>query len=122
MGNRFSFHSRAKSFVFAWNGLKLIFKTQHNFWIHCVAAVLVTCAGFYFQISRYEWLAVVLAMSLVFLAECFNTALELLTDLVEPEFNPKAGKVKDAAAGGVLVAAILAAIVGLIVFLPKVFF
>lgn len=96
-----------------------MFRTQPNARFHLVAAVVVTAAGFLLEISRLEWLAVVLCMALVLALEAVNTALEYLTDLVSPEYHPLAGKAKDAAAGAVLVAAIGAAVVGGVVFLPK---
>ena len=70
------------------------------------------------RISRYEWCLLILCMMSVWTAEAFNTALECLTDLASPEQHPLAGRVKDVAAGAVLIAAVAAAIVGAIVFIP----
>ena len=83
--------------------------------------MVVTAAGWYFQITRQEWLALVLAMTLVLALEAVNTAIEYLTDLVSPEYHPLAGKAKDVAAAAVLIAAIGAVVVGAIVFLPRIF-
>ncbi|MBR2161574.1 MAG: diacylglycerol kinase family protein, partial [Bacteroidaceae bacterium] len=74
-----------------------------------------------FGITRMEWVAVILCFSMVISAELFNSAVERLTDLAHPDLHPLAGKVKDIAAGAVLVTAIAAAAVGLIIFLPYVF-
>lgn len=120
--SKFSISSRKKSFGFAFNGLKLFFRTQHNSWIHLLAAVLVIIAGIIFNLSIGEWCLISLAIGLVILAEAFNTSIEFLTDLVSPGYNEKAGQVKDLAAAAVLVAAITAVVIGLLVFLPRMYF
>ena len=88
--------------------------------IHCVAIITVTIAGFYFGITRNEWIAIILCFGMVLAAEGFNTAIERLVNLVSPEHNPIAGDVKDIAAGAVLICAIVAAIIGVIIFMPYV--
>lgn len=108
-----------QSFVDAGRGFVTVLRTEWNFRIHAAVAVLVTGAGFFFGISAGEWLAVVLGSALVFVAEVFNTAMEYLADAVHPEADQGVGMAKDAAAGGVLIAAVAAAAVGAIVFLPK---
>ena len=75
---------------------------------------------FYFEITLHEWIAVVCAIGIVIVSEILNTAIEKLTDMVSPEIHPKAKVVKDLAAGAVLMASIVAAVIGLIVFLPKI--
>lgn len=109
---------RIKSFVYAFQGIGSFLKKEHNAWIHCIAIVLVTVAGFHFQITRMEWCVVLLCFGLVLAAEAFNTAIERLVNLVSPDFHPIAGDVKDVAAGAVLICAIVAAIIGCIIFLP----
>lgn len=116
----FSFKKRAKSFVYAFAGIKELIKKEHNAWIHCFATICVIVCGIFFNISRMEWIAVSICIGMVLMAEAFNSAIERLTDIVSPEYNKKAGKVKDLAAGAVLLAAIGAATVGLIIFVPKV--
>jgi len=118
MGKPFNIKERLKSFVFAGKGIYVLISKEHNAWIHCAAIVFVTLAGFYFNITKGEWIAVVLCFGMVLAAEAFNTAIECLVDLVSPERNPQAGKVKDIAAGAVLICAIAAAIVGGIIFIP----
>ena len=103
---------------YALKGMADLFKSQPNARMHAIATIAVTTAGFYFKISKEEWLAVVLSITLVISLEAVNTAFEYLTDLVSPEYHPLAGKVKDVAAAAVLIAATGAAVVGLIVFLP----
>ncbi len=113
---------RIKSFQYAFKGLKDLFVSQMNARIHAFVGILIIIAGFFFQISTTEWLVCTLTMGVVLSAEAFNTALEYLTDLVSPDYHPLAGKVKDVAAGAVLIMAIAAAIIGIIIFAPKVIF
>jgi diacylglycerol kinase (ATP) len=117
----FSIRKRIRSFYFAFRGIWFFFHSQHNAWIHAAAASVVVALGCMFRLSATEWCLIVLAIGWVWMAEMFNTALELLTDRISPEFHPLAEKTKDVAAGAVLVSAIGAAIMGLIVFLPKIF-
>lgn len=114
----FSPLARANSFRYAFKGLKIFFATQHNSWIHLVAALSVIAAGFFFSITKTEWLFVVTAIALVLITEMLNTAIEFLVDLVSPDYNELAGKVKDLAAGAVLFAALMAAVIGILVFGP----
>jgi diacylglycerol kinase (ATP) len=110
--------SRLRSFVYAFNGLKLMLKGQYNFFIHIIIALIAIALGFYFDLSRAEWLWIILSIGMVFSAEIFNTSIEHLTDLAHAEPNPLAGKVKDLAAAAVLVASVTALIIGLIIFIP----
>lgn len=109
-----------QSFVDAGRGCMTVLRTEWNFRIHMVMAALVAIAGLFFRIDAGEWLAVVLGAALVSIAEVFNTAIEYLADAVHPEADQGIGMAKDAAAGGVLIAAVAAAVVGAIVFLPKI--
>lgn len=116
--NSFSPQARVNSFRYAFKGLKLFFATQHNSWIHLVAALFVIAAGFFFCITKMEWLFVVVAIALVLITEMLNTAIEFLVDFVSPDYNALAGKVKDLAAGAVLFAALMAVVIGVLVFGP----
>ena len=119
--HKWSWIRQLKSFQYAFQGVVFMVKTQHNSWIHCVAALAAILLSFYFRINRIEWLFIVFSIGLVFLTELINTALEALTDIVSPEKHEMAGRVKDLAAGAVLIAAITALIIGLIIFIPKIF-
>ncbi len=114
----FSLIKQLKSFTFAFAGLKEFFATQQNAKIHLTATIIVVAAGLWLKITHFEWLAIVFAIALVFVAEIFNTAIEYLVDFVSPNYHSKAGKIKDLAAGATLAAAIFAAVIGLIVFIP----
>ncbi len=110
---------RLNSFKYAFKGIKELFLNTPNARIHFVFVVALIICGFIFQISVTEWCLVIICIGLVLAAEAFNTALEHFTDLVSPDYHPLAGKAKDVAAGAVLLAAISAATVGTIIFLPK---
>ena len=112
--------NRVKSFVFAFRGIFVACKSGVNIWIQLFIGLLVIIAGFVFEISKTEWLFAIFAMGMVLTAEIFNTAIEKLVDLVSPDYHSEAGKTKDLAAGAVLLAAICAAIIGLIIFIPKI--
>lgn len=121
MTKKFSLIDRVKSFTPAFKGLVKLFKNEHNSWVHLLATVVVLFLGFYLNLNRTEWIILVLVVGLVFICELFNTAIERLADKVEPDFNKLIGDVKDYASAAVLIASIVAVIIGSIIFLPKVF-
>lgn len=108
-----------KSFGFAFSGIAYAFGTQLNFKIHCLALLLVAAFGWYLKIALQEWLWITGVSGLVIIAELFNTALEVLVDLVSPGYHEKAKIVKDVSAAAVLIAALTAILVALIIFIPK---
>lgn len=116
-----SLQRRIDSFRYALRGLADLVRSQANARIHLAISIVVLLVGFWLGLSRMEWVAIVLCMALVLALEAVNTALEYLTDLVSPGQHPLAGKAKDVAAAAVLLAAIGAAVVGLIIFLPKLY-
>ena len=109
----------SQRFLNAFRGMYVVVKATRHFYIHFLSALLAVILGFYFRVSALEWIALVFAISFVFVAEAFNTAIEIDIDLTSPEYHPYARDTKDVAAAGVLLASISAVIVGLIVFLPK---
>ncbi|WP_284140432.1 MULTISPECIES: diacylglycerol kinase family protein [unclassified Virgibacillus] len=111
---------RGIGFRYAWSGLKQIIRMEKNFQVHLGVAFLVIIAGFYFQISRFEWIAVIISIGMVLICEMINTAIESFLDYVRPQIHPAAKLIKDIAAGAVLVAAMMAVVIGCIVFLPKI--
>ena len=111
---------RLKSFQYALKGIWLLFQTEPNAKIHLAVSLLVIAGGLFFSVSLTEWCLLILSIALVLCAEGMNTAIEYLTDLVSPEIHPLAGKTKDVAAGAVLLAAIGAAAIGCIIFIPKI--
>ncbi len=115
----FSIAKRIKSFGYAINGLKVLLKEEHNSRIHILAAIGVVIAGFTFNISLYEWIALTFAIGFVIALEIINTAIENISDFVSPERHDSIKKIKDLAAAGVLIGALTAFTIGLIVFLPR---
>jgi diacylglycerol kinase len=107
-----------KGFVYAWRGI-FAGGAGRNFRVMLAVAVIVIVLGFFLNISLMEWCLVTLAMGLVLSLELLNTAGEKLVDILSPDHDPRYGMVKDILAGAVLVAALFAAIVGTLVFLPK---
>jgi len=93
-----------------------VFTEERNMRVHGAIALLVIILGIYYQITAGEWVAILLCIGLVFILEIINTAIETLVDLVQPHHDPLAGKVKDMAAGAVLIGAIVAVVTGVIVF------
>ena len=114
----FTAKKRLKSFVYAFSGLRYVVKSQHNMWIHLCAAIAIVIAAVAFHITKQDWLWLIVAMVIVFLAEIFNTAFEFLCDVVSEKFNPAVEKAKDIAAAAVLVAAGGAIIIGVMIFWP----
>lgn len=111
--------ARLRSFKFAFAGWISALRTEANFRIHTVAALVVIGAGWFFDISTTEWMAVCLAIGLVMAMELANAAIERLADIVQPNHDERIKVMKDLAAGAVLIAALAAAAVGMIIFLPK---
>lgn len=112
--------NRIKSFGPALKGLFWLFKNEGNAQFHLIATIVVVIAGFYFKVIMSEWVLLCFAIGLVITAEALNTAIEKTIDLLHPQKHEKAGLVKDLAAAGVLVASICSAIIGLLVFIPKI--
>ena len=115
----FSWKDRARSFTHAASGLASVLFAQHNSWIHAALTIVAVTLGFALGISRLEWCAIVVVIALVWAAEALNTGLEALCDAAVPEQHPKIREAKDAAAGAVLLCAIAAAVVGAIIFGPR---
>lgn len=109
-----------RGFAFACNGINYTFRTQLNFRVHCLAALLIGALCFYLELNKAEWLWIIAALSIVLMAELANTAIETLVDLISPEYNIKAGLVKDIAAAMVLIAAMFSLAIGILILLPKI--
>ncbi len=108
------------SFGFAFKGLKAVWK-ERNFKLHILSTTTVIILGFICNITAGDWVIILFCIGLVLSLEIVNTAIEHLVDIVSPEFNEKAGKVKDIAAAAVFTASIIVFIIGLIVFIPYLF-
>lgn len=118
--NRLTFAGRSRSVLCALKGLAVLIGSQANAWIHATATLAVVLAGVHFGLNRSEWCWIIVAITAVWTAEALNTAIEFLTDLASPDYHVLAGKTKDVAAAGVLIAAAGAAAIGVLVFSPYV--
>jgi diacylglycerol kinase (ATP) len=107
------------TFKFAWQGVRYFFDTELKATLHLIAAILATGLGIFLKISATEWMMIVFAIGIVFIAEIANTAIELMVDLITKDQNRVAGIIKDLAAAAVLAASATALVVGLIVYLPR---
>lgn len=111
----------SEKFLNAFRGWYVFAKSTRHLFIHIISALVVLVFGFYFHISSLEWIALIFAIGFVFVTEALNTAIEIDIDLTSPEYHPYARDTKDVAAGAVLISVFVAVIVGLIIFLPKIF-
>jgi len=110
-----------KSFKYAKLGAQHAIKTQRNLWIHCGVALLVLIFAYFLKCSLNEFALLILTIFFVLTAEMFNTAIEEMVNLLSPHHQAQAALVKNLAAGAVLLVSVGAFIVGVLVFLPKVF-
>jgi diacylglycerol kinase len=117
---KFSFKKRLMSFKYAFNGLRILIRDEHNSRIHVFVAVCVLAAGWLLKITAYEWIAVIFCIGLVIALEMINSAIENIADFVSPERHAMIKKIKDLSAGAVFVGAVVSVIIGLIIFLPKI--
>lgn len=118
--NKFSISQRLRSIKYAYRGLGVLIREEHNTRVHLGVATVVLIAGFVFKITAFEWIAVVFASGFVITLEIVNTAIEDICDFISPEKHEMIKRIKDLSAAGVLVSAIIAVIIGLIVFVPKI--
>lgn len=114
------FGKRVKSLEYAGKGAFLLLAKEPSIQVQTGVGVLVCLAGFYFEISRVEWVLQLLAIALVLGLEGANTAIEEMADFIHPDFHHKIGLIKDLAAGAVFLAAILAVVIGIIIYLPYI--
>ncbi|MFC2114250.1 diacylglycerol kinase family protein [Bacteroidota bacterium] len=111
---------RLKSFVYAYNGIVYLFKSQGNVTIHSIFAALVFICGILLKLNIMEWCMIIFSIGFVFVTETINTSIEQFIDFISPSYNVSAGRAKDLAAGAVLLAAITAILIGLVIFIPKI--
>ncbi|MFO7944328.1 MAG: diacylglycerol kinase family protein [Anaerolineales bacterium] len=114
------FKSRWQSIRIAFEGVVFLFRTQKNAWVHASITVFVILLGLLIRLNRLEWVLILLTMGVVWAAESFNTAMEVLVDFVSPEQQPMAKTCKDVSAAGVLITAGISVLVGLLIFLPHI--
>jgi diacylglycerol kinase (ATP) len=111
--------NRIKSIGFAFKGALLLLKNETSIQVQASIAILVTLAGFYFEISAIEWMIQLLVIAIVLSAEALNSAIEEIADFIHPEQHNRIGYIKDVAAGAVFFAGIAAIIIAGIIYIPK---
>ena len=107
-----------KSFKYAFKGLFKTFKEEQNLRIQSIAACFVVFLAIYFNITRTEWMFLVFVIGLVILMEIANSAIERVTDILKPRIHDYVKEIKDIAAAGVMVASLIALVIGIIIFWP----
>ena len=120
MSNLFIIKDRIKSLGYAFKGMAVTLKEEHNFRIHLFAAILILSLTIYFPLITDEWLWLIICIVSVLSAEMFNTAIEKLADETDPNHDPVIGKIKDVSAGAVLVMSTGAAVIGIIILWPHI--
>lgn len=118
--NKLSLKYQLKSFRWALNGLSVFFRQEIKATLHSLAAIAVILLSFILKLDLAGWIGIILSISLVFIAELFNTIVERLADTLPDKHDAIRGNIKDIAAGGVLFASIAALVIGIIVFAPKI--
>lgn len=108
-------------FLNAFRGMYVFYKTSKHFYVLVLSVLIVIFFGFYLNVSSYEWTALIFAIGFVIVSEIFNTAIEIDIDLTSPSYHPFARDTKDVAAAAVVLSVFTAAVIGLIIFLPKIF-
>ena len=117
---KFSFMLRLKSFTYAWSGIKTMLATEHNSRIHLAFTISVFVLGFIFHVSGLEFSLLFIVVSMVWIAELFNTCIEKFIDFLTLQKHPEIKRIKDMAAGAVMLASVSAFVVGAIIFIPKI--
>ena len=116
---KFSVQNRLRAVGYAFEGVIYFFKKEHNAWIHAASAFIVLIAAYLVHVSATELIAILLAIGLVWVAEIINSSIETIMDHLSPQIHPAVKVVKDLAAAAVLIAAIIALLIGFIIFIPK---
>ena len=113
------FLNRIKSIKYAAKGFWILITSEHSIISQVSIAIIMTVIGFLMQISATEWMLQIIAFGLILVAESLNTAIEKMADFIHPEYHKQIGHIKDISAGAVFFAAIIAVIIGLIIYVPK---
>ncbi len=109
---------RIKGCKYAFNGAVKLIQNESSIKVQVTISIVVTAMGFIFNITAHQWMFQLLAIGMVLAAEGLNSAIEAVADFIHPDFHAKIGHIKDIAAGAVFFAAIIATIIGLIIYIP----
>lgn len=113
--------NRIRSVGYALKGAFLLIRTEASIKVQVFIGLVMTAMGFFYEISSLEWILQIFAIGMVMGIEGLNTAVEKTADFIQPEFDERIGFIKDIAAGAVMIVSIAASIVGLIIYIPKIF-
>lgn len=113
-------YKRWRGAGYALKGAITLLRTEPSIQVQALIALCLVIAGFVFNISATEWIAQCIAVGMVMGAEGLNTTIEAIADFIHPKFNKKIGHIKDIAAGSVFITAVIATIVGFIIYIPKI--
>ena len=113
------FINRFKSVKYAAKGFWILVTTENSIIVQVIISIIMTVLGFIMNLSATEWMFQVIAIGLVLVAESLNTAIEKVADFIHPDYHDKIGRLKDVSAGAAFFAAIIAIIIGLIIYIPK---
>lgn len=113
-------NKKSIGFAYAWNGLVELIKSEKNFKIHFIVTIIILILSLILKLTAIEWTIILLTIGSVLIAETFNTVIERIIDYVKPDIHPIAKHIKDISAGGVLIAAFISVIIGIIIYLPKI--
>lgn len=111
---------RRKAFGYAFKGIATLIRSEAHARLHIVSTIAVIVCGLIFRICAWEWVAVIICIGTVFMAEAFNSAIERLADRITREHDPLIGQAKDLGAAAVLLFSIASAVIAAIIFLPKI--
>jgi len=117
---KFSARARLRSFIYAFRGLGVMIREEHNFWIHLGITAILIPVCIICRLSAMEWALIILCIGLVLGMELVNSAIERIADKISPARDHEIGKIKDLGAAAVLITAVAAAIMGLIILVPKI--
>jgi diacylglycerol kinase len=118
--DKFSLKSRLGSFKFAVHGLVSLIKNEHNSRIHLIVAFAAIIIGIILNLNQYEWALLIVVIGIVFISELLNSSIESLADHINPEWNELIRRAKDYSAAAVLISAVIAIVVGALIFLPRI--
>ena len=110
-----------QSFLNALKGLSAAIRNERHMRVHLILSLLTICLGFYYELILWEWVAILICIGMVVSLEIINTAIEEVCDFIHRDHHPKIGLIKDLSAGAVLMISFISLLVGLLIFLPKVF-
>lgn len=113
------FLNRIKAITYAAKGFWILITSEHSIIAQVVIGIIMTIIGFLMHLSATEWMFQIMAIGLILVAESLNTAIEKMADFIHPDFHKKIGRIKDISAGAAFFAAIIAIIIGLIIYVPK---